>query len=149
MTFVRFPHFFFRHLSHGVVRRGAAFSCVRVRLWAEVQRLSTIVINHCENNASENIRYTEGTRTKKKKSAPHLFFFLSPRQGGYTGWFKLNTSNRVSHECRVPWLLECHIIRKILTAMNGGRGWHARFFVRDLGLAQAAKTYPHRPQSFK
>ena len=39
-----------------------------------------------------------------------------------TRWFKLNDGNSLPHECRLLYLLECHIFSITLTAMNGGTG---------------------------
>ena len=67
-----------------------------------------------------------------------------------TSWFTLNDGNYLPHECRLHYLLECHVFGIMLTAVNSGRGWQgdiASFVVQHLGLALVAKRAPidHRP----
>ena len=66
-----------------------------------------------------------------------------------TSWFKHETLNFVSHECRMQKQLECHIFGNMVTAMNSGRGWHNQFFVKDLGLVLALKMCPDQSQAFE
>ena len=65
-------------------------------------------------------------------------------------WFKPDAPNCVRHECRLQYLLECHIFSIMLTVMNSGRGCHRQSFsVEVLVLALAAKTSPDQSQAFK
>ena len=56
----------------------------------------------------------------------HLFLFqineTVAEEINPTTWFKLNDGNYLPHECRLHYLLKCHIFSTNTTAMNIGRG---------------------------
>ena len=51
------------------------------------------------------------------------------KRGESTSWFKLNDPNVVSHECRLQYVLECHIFGTYHTDRHEQRKrWHSHFF---------------------
>ena len=123
--------------------------CPTVRFGAFFQYRKTYGAVRCGFQEGKNP--TVPNRTEPiEKPAPYKTLKFCPlvqpikRNRIGRSWFKLKDGNDLPHEYRLHYLLKCHKIGIILTAMTSGRNDKTIFFVQDLliGLALAAKRSP-------
>ena len=100
--------------------------------------------NYIKLDCSSAWCYKRGRRAMTRPVLMYQYTILMVR----TGWFKQNASNCVSHECRLQYLLWCHIFGVILTAVNSGRGRHGQFFCCPRAGA-SGEMCPDQPRAFK